>query len=202
MIQRPKGYKIKMNLKNILQLCITSLIILMTCNSWSLTKQSETNKISLTEINKNLVNANVANKFQLVEITTQSTINSVSENLTSSNSTNTVDFTDISDINESNILGFLEEFKNFLSTLNNEELACLFNTFGFLTIFFSFTSIVTILFGEFLISKLQLDTRFPKLAKIIQLRRKLQRYYLILAISWILVVSFTEVLFCVSVLSL
>ena len=72
----------------------------MTYNSWSLTKQSETNKIAFTEINKNLVNVNVANKSQLVEIITQSTISSVSENLTSSNSTNTVDFTDVSDINE------------------------------------------------------------------------------------------------------
>ena len=57
-----------MNLQNILQLCITSIITLMTYNSWSLTKQSETNKIAFTEKNNNLVNANVANKSQLVEV--------------------------------------------------------------------------------------------------------------------------------------
>ena len=62
-------------------------------------------------------------------------------------------------------------------------------------------SIIFALYGDYLISKYKLEERFPKLAKIIQLRRKLQRYYLILAISWILIVSFTEILFCVSVLS-
>ena len=135
---------------------------------------------NLTEVK---TESNSGSSSQLVEVTTQSTTNSISKaggNVTSSQ--NTADMPDISDINESNILGFLtefrEEFKKLLSTLTNEELACLFNTFGFVAIFFSFTSIVTILFGEFLISKLQLETRFPKLAKYLKFRRNLGKYSL------------------------
>ena len=125
--------------------------------------------------------SDVVNTSQSVEVTAQSITNSVSESVTSAK--NTVDVTDISDINESNIFGFFTEFtdlvKKELSTLNSEELACLFNSLGFLMIFFAFTSIVTVLFGEFIINKLQLETRFPRLAKIIKLRKTISKYSLL-----------------------
>lgn len=151
----------------------------MTYTSWSFTKQSKTNKVTFT--NKELVDANIVNSSQLVEVTT--TANSVSENLTYSQ--NTFNVTNISDsyINESNILGIFTEFTDFvkqnLSTLNSEQLACLFNSLGFLMIFFTLTSIVTVLFGDFLIDKLQLETRYPKLAKFIKIRRTVSKYSLL-----------------------
>jgi len=46
-------------------------------------------------------------------------------------------------------------------------------------------SIVFIFFGEFLIQRYDLENKYPKLAKFIQLRRKFQRYYLILNIFYI-----------------
>lgn len=74
---------------------------------------------------------------------------------------------------------YIEEYKNFLSTCcaaNSEELACLFNSLGFLMIYFAFTSIVTVLFGDFIIQKLQLEIRFPRLAKYLKLRQKVNKY--------------------------
>ena len=44
-------------------------------------------------------------------------------------------------------------------------LLCLFN-------------IILIIYGEFLIEYFKLEERFPKLAKLIQLRRKLRRFYM------------------------
>ena len=61
-------------------------------------------------------------------------------------------------------------------------------------------SLIFILYGDYLLTKYNIESRYPKLAKFIQLRRKFQRYYLVLAISWILLASFLEVLFCVSIL--
>ena len=63
-------------------------------------------------------------------------------------------------------------------------------------------SLIFILYGDYLLTKYNIESRYPKLAKFIQLRRKFQRYYLVLAISWILLASFLEVLFCVSILSM
>lgn len=62
-------------------------------------------------------------------------------------------------------------------------------------------SIIFIFYGDYLIQKFNIEKRFPKLAKIIQLRRKFQRYYLLAAISWIFIVSFIEIIFSIYVLS-
>ena len=63
-------------------------------------------------------------------------------------------------------------------------------------------SIIFIFYGDYLINKFQLETRFPKLAKIIQLRRKYQQYYLILSILFILSGSLSQIIFSLMVLIL
>jgi len=50
-------------------------------------------------------------------------------------------------------------------------------------------SIVFILFGDHLIIKYNLEEKYPKLAKWIQLRRRLQRYYLMMSIGLIIISS-------------
>jgi hypothetical protein len=63
-------------------------------------------------------------------------------------------------------------------------------------------SIVFIFYGDYLINKFQLEIKFPKLAKIIQLRRKFQKYYLILSILLILSGSLSQIIFSLIVLTL
>ena len=53
-------------------------------------------------------------------------------------------------------------------------------------IFSGCINIISIYFGEYLITKYKIDERYPKLAKFIQLRRKLQKYYLIYSLSIIM----------------
>lgn len=63
------------------------------------------------------------------------------------------------------------------------------------------TSIVFIFYGDYLLEKYKIEQRFPKLAIIIKLRRKFQRYYLIMAILLILSVSLSQILFSVAILT-
>ena len=95
-----------------------------------------------------------------------------------------------------------KDLYQYLDTLTLLQEVSLLHILMFCVLIFTVINILSVLFGNEIIRFLDLEKRFPKLAKIIQLRRKLQRYYLILSISWILVVSFTEVLFCFSVLFL
>ena len=87
------------------------------------------------------------------------------------------------EINQSNILGTLSDmrsgYKEFLGSLSTEELCCLSNLIGFLMVLGGLVSITFILFGDYLINYFKLEERFPKLAKYIQLRQKIQRYTLI-----------------------
>ena len=88
---------------------------------------------------------------------------------------------------ESNVLsspwGLVSEifnnFNNFLITLNAEQHACLVNGLGFFLIFITLNTLVSIYFGDKLITYLKLDTRFPSIAKIIEYRRKFRNFYFI-----------------------
>lgn len=91
---------------------------------------------------------------------------------------------DLSNIQENNILGplydFIDSYQKMLSTLSTEQLGCLSNGIGFILVFSAFTSIVTILFGEYIINKLQLKTKYPKLARFIQIKQNINFIYFVL----------------------
>jgi hypothetical protein len=70
-------------------------------------------------------------------------------------------------------------FKEYLSTLSVYELCILTNIF---LMIFIFTCLITILFafyGNYIIEKLSLEQKYPKLSGIIKLRVKLQHYYIL-----------------------
>lgn len=128
----------------------------------------------------------------LASTTTASTDNSA---LNSSVITkNTPDISIPEDIQENNVFGpitdFMESYQEFLSQLSPEQLACLSNLFGYILIFFCIGSITSIYFGEQLIQYLKLEIRFPKLAKIIQLRQRFKTYYFIMNIFIIYCILF------------
>lgn len=85
-----------------------------------------------------------------------------------------------------------ETLNNFYSTLTPLENLAVMHISGSLVILFSLFSILSVFYGELFIQKFSLETRFPKLAKFIQLRRKFQQYYLLsefLLISLVLIAS-------------
>ena len=46
-------------------------------------------------------------------------------------------------------------------------------------------NIILVLYGDYLIKRFDLENKYPKLAKFIQLRRKLQNFYLKVCFAWI-----------------
>ncbi len=82
----------------------------------------------------------------------------------------------------------IEAINNFYSSLSFLETYAIVHLSAVVLIFLSLTSIISIFYGEIIITKLQLTTRFPRLTKIIELRRKFQQFYLITNILTILVV--------------
>lgn len=82
------------------------------------------------------------------------------------------------DIKKSAIFSVDWDYKKFMSNLSEVELLALGNLI-FNQLILSYTiSIITILYGDYLIKRFELEKKYPKIAKIIQLRRKLQGYYL------------------------
>jgi hypothetical protein len=65
-------------------------------------------------------------------------------------------------------------------------------------IFSNMISIVVILYGDHLIKKYKLEEKYPKLAKWIELRRRLQRYALIISIGYMTSITSTSLILCVA----
>ena len=80
----------------------------------------------------------------------------------------------------------IEAINNFYSSLSFLETYDIVNLSAVVLIFLSITSIIYIFYGEIIITKIKLTTRFTSLTKIIELRRKLKKFYLITNILTIL----------------
>ena len=85
-------------------------------------------------------------------------------------------------INKSDIFGFfsdfIEKYKSFIDHLSLEQLVALFNIIGYSMILLTLISITTLLIGDYLIEKLKLDIKYPKLAKYIRFKQSLNKHYL------------------------
>jgi hypothetical protein len=69
-------------------------------------------------------------------------------------------------------------------------------------IFSALISIIFVFYGYILIEKYDLENRYPKLAKLIQLRQKFQKYYFNYYCFLIISVIVMEIAFAVAVLTL
>jgi hypothetical protein len=76
----------------------------------------------------------------------------------------------------------LENFKNYLSSLPIEKVGALGHIIISFGILFSIFSIISIFYGDFLIKKFNLEEKFPRIARFIQIRRKFQLFYFTLNI--------------------
>lgn len=76
--------------------------------------------------------------------------------------------------------------------------------FGFLIlnqiILSSVLTLIYIFYGDYLIKRFNLETRYPNLAKIISLRRKFQSYYFKLTIGWIVFSAGIQFIACLALL--
>jgi hypothetical protein len=90
-------------------------------------------------------------------------------------------------------------FNNFISiyqeqiipNLTLNQLGAIGHIFACIFILMCLLSLITIFYSDFLITNLNLEEKYPKLAKIIKLRKKFQQYYFILNSLGILLTSIT-----------
>lgn len=88
-----------------------------------------------------------------------------------------------------NISDHLENINNFFINLTPEQNFALFNFSGTFVIFVTIINILFIFYGNKLIDYFNLEIRFPRLAFLINLRRKFQQYYLLWNTFIIFIVS-------------
>jgi hypothetical protein len=90
--------------------------------------------------------------------------------------------------NSGNKSQYFDSLQSIIDGFNYEQNLAMSNILGSMFIIFSLISIISIFYGEKLIIFFDLENRFPKIAKFIQMRRKFQQYYLLLNIGLILIV--------------
>lgn len=90
--------------------------------------------------------------------------------------------------NSGNKSQYLDSLKTFFDSLNYEQNLAVVHISGSMFILFSLINIISIFYGEKLIIFFDLENRFPKIAKFIQIRRKFQQYYLLMNIGLITIV--------------
>ena len=73
----------------------------------------------------------------------------------------------------------LKDWNLFLKTLTFQELGALAHLLSSLFILLCLINILMVIYGDYMIRFLKLETRFPKIAKIIQIRRQFQLYYML-----------------------
>ena len=104
----------------------------------------------------------------------------------------------INNINKSDIFNFfsdmVEKYQSILSTLNLEQMVALFNIFGFIMVLITIINISTVLVGDFLIDKLNLENNFPKLSKYIRIKQNLNKGYLIFYIVLLYILTIVCIL--------
>ena len=90
--------------------------------------------------------------------------------------------------NSDNKSQYLDSLQNFFDSLNYQQNLAIVHISGSLFILITLINIISIFYGEKLIIFFDLENKFPKIAKFIQLRRKFQHYYLLINIALIFIV--------------
>lgn len=106
----------------------------------------------------------------------------------------------LSVISKSSFLNLDFDINSFMKDLSQIELLALGGLLlNYLILSYTIT-IILILYGDFLIKRFDLDNKYPKLSKFIQLRRKLQGYYLKFSFLWIFLCVLPQIFVNVSIL--
>jgi hypothetical protein len=75
------------------------------------------------------------------------------------------------------IFDIINLYSDFLNTLTVVQKGALGHLLAAIFLLFCFTTIITIFYGETLIKYFEIEKRFPKIARFIEIRRKFQQYY-------------------------
>nr|YP_010192439.1 hypothetical protein LK379_mgp13 [Amanita sinensis]QZN08176.1 hypothetical protein [Amanita sinensis] len=79
-----------------------------------------------------------------------------------------------------------DKWNNILSNLTIEQLGAVSHIFSALTILLCLFTIISIVYSKFLINSFKLEEKYPKLSRILKIRKMFQHYYLILNFIFII----------------
>lgn len=77
-------------------------------------------------------------------------------------------------------MNLIQDLNNIIQDMTISQKLSFLHLSGSFYILLSLFSILAIFYGDYLIIKLDLENKLPRLAKLIQLRRKFQHFYIIL----------------------
>jgi hypothetical protein len=104
----------------------------------------------------------------------------------------------LDDINKGSFGNYISDISDFLSSLTFEQNVAIVNITGCIVIIVSLISLFGVFYGNILIDKLNLENSFPKIARIINWRRKFQFYYSL--IDFILIFSVASTIIYINIL--
>ena len=128
-------------------------------------------------------------------------INTIKELINPSNNTlNSIFNTVEKYVNSNNnftesFMSLIHDLNNYIKTLTVEQNLALMTISGSILILLSMSSVISVFYGDYLITKLNLETRLPKLAKFIQLRRKFRQFYLLIHVLAIIIINLIIIIF-------
>nr|WVH38139.1 hypothetical protein [Poriella subacida] len=122
------------------------------------------------------------------------TVNNIADKIESSNSitAKAIELWNKS-VNGNNLLSgddinnLLENFKVIFSQLNFEQLWAISHIFSSVFILLCLISIISVIYSDYFLNYLKIEDKYPRLGRIIKLRKMYQQYYLILNLLFIII---------------
>ena len=105
------------------------------------------------------------------------------------------------DVNKSSVLDLDQLYNNF-DSLNGIQKLMLTLLFSSSLILWCLFTIIINLYGNYLLNGFNLEVKYPRLAKIINYRRKLTTYYVISNFLMIVIICLIQIVLSISILSL
>jgi len=100
---------------------------------------------------------------------------------------------------ESNIFGNIEliinSYREYLSTLDLEQIAAICNLSGLISILFCLSTIIGILYGDYLIKYFNLENKLSKIKILFTFRYTVNKYTMLFNIILILIILFSLIIF-------
>ncbi len=150
-----------------------------------LTNQNSINESKLENINNDNILEQLSDVNQTFKETNNkidSFINVIEKYLNSKNNNFTNLFSD-------SFTTLINDLNNIIHSLTIEQNLALISISASIFILVTMFSIISVFYGDYLINILNLERKYTKLAKIIQIRRKFRQYYLLLNILGIIIMT-------------
>jgi hypothetical protein len=166
----------------------SNILPVVTLTSFNLAIYNTINSVKSRQIKDELIKERMKNKElqDKIDMLTSQKM----ENIENVNNQNKVLLDNIKEIvnpksndsssNFTDLSNYFDSLQQFINSLNFEQTLAILHITGSVFILISLFSITTILYGNYFIEYFELEIKYPKLAKLIRIRRKVKKIELII----------------------